>query len=139
MARAYSDDLRERVAAASLSHTCRETAELFAVSVSSVVKWAQRLRASGSAAAKPMGGARRQHLQAERDWLLRRIEEKPDITLHEVLAELAARGIKTSYGAVWRFYDRNGISFKKNRARQRAGSARRRPTARPLEDVSRPY
>ena len=138
MARAYSDDLRERVAAASLERTCRETAELFAVSVSSVVKWAQRLRASASAAAKPMGGARRQHLQAERDWLLRRIEEKPDITLHEVLAELAARGVKTSYGAVWRLYDRNGISFKKNRARQRAGSTRRRPTARPLEDVSGP-
>jgi transposase len=77
---------------------------------------------------------RREHREragggAERDWLLQRIGERPDITLHELVAELAARGVKTSYGAVWRFYDRHGISFKKNRARQRAGSTRRRPAA----------
>jgi transposase len=57
MGRAYSDDLRERVAVAVLSsRSCREMAALFSVSVASAVKWSQRLRQTGSAAAKPQGG-----------------------------------------------------------------------------------
>ena len=55
MARAYSLDLRERVVAAVLRGlSCR--AVRFDVSVASVVKWAQRARATGSPAARPMGG-----------------------------------------------------------------------------------
>ena len=55
MARAYSLDLRKRVVAAVASgQTCRAVAERFGVSVASVVKWSQRFRATGSAAAKPI-------------------------------------------------------------------------------------
>jgi transposase len=39
------------------------------------------------------------------------------------MAELAERGTKTSYGAVRAYLHRHGQSFKKNSARQRAGSA----------------
>src|SRR3977135_2648836 len=42
------------------------------------------------------------------------------------------------YGAVWRFFPHEGITFKKKRARQRTGSRRHRPAAGPLEDVSGP-
>ena len=57
MARPYSQDLRDRVVRSVASgRTCRATAALFAVSVASVVKSSQRWRASGSAAAKQMGG-----------------------------------------------------------------------------------
>ena len=50
MARAYSDDLRERVAAAVLSgRSGREVAATFGVSVASALKWSQRLRETGSA------------------------------------------------------------------------------------------
>ena len=59
MPRAYSLDLRERVVGLVASgEPCRAVAELFDVSVASVVKWSQRARATGSAAAKPMGGKR---------------------------------------------------------------------------------
>jgi transposase len=51
MARVYSLDLRERVLAAVLSGQ--------SFRVASVVKWSQRFRATGSAAAKPMGGRAR--------------------------------------------------------------------------------
>jgi transposase len=130
MARAYSNDLRERVAASARDgRTCRETAALFGVSVASVVKWTQRLRATGSAAAKPMGGPRPRRLAAQREWLLRRIAQQPDVTLRGLIVELADQGIQTSYGAVWGFFEAEGISFKKNRARQRAGSPRRRAQA----------
>src|SRR5271167_4563638 len=125
MARPYSRDLRDRVVAAVANgRTCRATSVLFGVSVASVVKWSQRWRATGSAAAKPMGGRRPLQLNGEREWLLARIAEKPDLTLRAVVAELAERGTPASYGAVWRFFKHEGITFKKNSARQRAGSRR---------------
>src|ERR1700750_645391 len=114
MARPYSQDLRDRVIGSVASgRTCRATAALFGVSVASVVKWSQRWRASGSAAAKPMGGCKQLLLKSEREWLLTRIAEKPDLTLRAVVAELAERGTPASYGAVWRFFKREGISLKK--------------------------
>jgi transposase len=45
--------------------------------------------------------------------LLTRLAEQPDVTLRALLAELAARGIKVSYYAVWHFFEHEGISFKK--------------------------
>jgi len=138
MARAYSRDLRERVVAAvTAGQSCRAVATTFKVSVSSVVKWSQRFRATGSLAARPMGGNRPYVLASERDWLLARLAEQPDVTLRALLAELADRGIRVSYYAVWHFFEHEGISFKKKPARQRAGSSRRGKTPRAMEKVSR--
>ena len=125
MARAYSLDLRERVVAAvAAGESCRAVAATFKVSVASVVKWSQRYRATGSAAAHKVGGRRPYALQGEREWLLARLAEKPDLTLRAIGAELAARGIKVSHFAVWHFFVHEGITFKKKPARQRARSAR---------------
>ena len=77
-------------------------------------------------------------LEGERDWLLARVAEKPDLTLRAIVAELAGCGTPTSYGAVWRFYKRAGITFKKKPARQRAGSRRHRPPPRSLETAPGP-
>ena len=119
MARPYSQDLRDRVVGSvARGRTCRATAALFGVSVASVVKWSQRWRATGSAAAKPMGGRRPLQLEGAREWLLARIAEKPDLTLRAVMAELSERGTPASYGAVWRFFKHEGVSFKKKPARQ---------------------
>lgn len=138
MGRAYSLDLRERVVAAvAAGESCRSVAATFKVSVASVVKWSQRFRRTGSAAARPMGGNRPYVLACERDWLLKRLAEQPDITLRALLAELAERGITVSYYAVWHFFEHEGISFKKKPARQRAGSSRRRQAAGTVEKVSR--
>ena len=57
-----------------------------------------------------MGGWKQLLLKSEREWLLARIAEKPDLTLRAVAAELAERGTPASYGAVWRFFKREGIS-----------------------------
>jgi transposase len=139
MARAYSLDLRERVVAAvAAGESCRKVAATFKVSVASVVKWSQRFRATGSPAARPMGGHRPYALAGERVWLLRRLSEQPDVTLRRLLADLAERGIVVSYYAVWHFFEHEGISFKKKPARQRAGSSRRRQAAGTVEALSRP-
>jgi transposase len=121
MARPYSKDLRDRVASFVVSGgTCREAAARFGVGVATAVRWSQRLRTSGSAAAKPMGGVRRAVLAGE-------------LTLRAIRAELAERGVKVSYDAVWRFYLREGFTFKKKPVRHRAGPSGRGPQAGPLE------
>lgn len=126
MARAYSNDLRERVAAAAAKRPCREVAGLFGVSVASVVKWSQRLRATGTAAAKYQGGKRGRALVPHRDWLLERIAV-PGMTVRALAVELGERGIVASPVSIWRVLKEAGFSFKKNAVRKRAGSARRRP------------
>jgi transposase len=124
MARPYSLDLRERVVAAVRSgQSCRSVAATFGVNVASVVKWSQRFRTTGSAAAKPMGGRRAWVLEEERAWLLGRVREEPEITLRSLAGELAERGIVVSHVSVWNILRRERQSFKKNRVRQRAGSA----------------
>jgi transposase len=85
-----------------------------------------------------MGGWRPLLLKSEREWLLARIAEKPDLTLRAMMAELAERGTPASYGAVWRFFAREGVTFKKKPARQRARSARGRAAAPTMEEVSGP-
>jgi transposase len=136
MTRPYSNDLRERAVALVESGRSRhQVAKLFGVGVSSVIRWCQRQRASGSCAAKPMGGRRRVVLLGERDWLLARLSVAPDLTVRGLQRELRERGLKVSYGAVWAFLAAEGLTFKKNPARRRAGAARRRSQARPLETL----
>jgi transposase len=93
------------------------------VGIATVIDWVAVWRASGRLAAKPMGGDHGSRLKGERAWLLARIAAVPDLTLEEIRAELAARGLHVGYGTVWRFFAAEGISFKKNRARQRARAA----------------
>ena len=76
-----------------------------------------------------MGGWRPLRLKGERAWLLVRIAEKPDLTLRAMVAEIAERGTPASYGAVWRFFKRERITFKKSlhaSEQDRADIARRR-------------
>jgi transposase len=107
-------------------------------SVASVVKWSQRFRTTGSAAAYKVGGRRPYALQGERDWLLAWLAAKPDITLRAVTAQLAERGIQVSCFEVWHFFAHEGISFKKKPARQRAGSTGRGQAAGGMEALPGP-
>jgi transposase len=118
--------------------SCRAVAAAFKVSVASVVKWSQRFRATGSAAAKRMGGTQPRSLAGERDWLLARLAAAPDLTLRALVMELGKRGVVTSYGSVWRIVHDADVSFKKNSVRHRAGSSRRGAKAGTLEGLSRP-
>jgi transposase len=123
MSRPYSLDLRERVVASvAEGQSRRAIAVVFRLGAATVVRWCQRVRETGSAAAKPMGGKRPCLLAGECEWLLGRLAEKPDLTLHALLGELRQRGVVVSCDTLWRFLRRQGISFKKNRARRRAGS-----------------
>jgi transposase len=134
MARAYSSDLRDRVVAAVMAGaSVRSAAERYGVSVASAVKWSQRYRETGSAAAKPRGGKKPYVLVGQRKWLLARIAEAPDLTLRAVMAELAVRGVVASYHAVWDFFAHEGVTFKKKPARRRAEPAGRGAEAGAVE------
>jgi len=140
MGRPYSLDLRDRVVGSvEGGRSCRETARLFGVSVASVVKWSQRKRRTGSAAAKPMGRRDRPLiLLPEREWLLARMAGVPDLTLCGLQAELAARGVRVSLKAIWNFFQAEQLTFKKKPARRRAGSTGRCSPSGPVEEVSGP-
>jgi putative transposase len=119
MAKPYSDDLRARVAAAiSAGETSRAIADRFEIAPSTVVKWSQRLRETGSVAPAKFGGHRKSALDAHRDFILSQIDEVPHLTLHRLKDLLAERGISVSHDTVWRFLRRAGLSFKKNTIRQ---------------------
>lgn len=123
MPKAYSGDLRERVVeAVSAGASRREAARRFSVSVSSAIRWTERQRETGSVAASPVGGSS-SPLDQHAGLLLGMIAAEPDLILDEVRQRLADQGIACGRTAVWRFFDRHGISFKKNSARQRARSS----------------
>jgi transposase len=118
MVRPLSNDLRERVvSAAAAGESCRTVAARFGVAVSSVVKWSQRRRATGSIAPGKMGGHRKRALEPHRAFIVERIAQTPHLTLHGLKGELAARGVKVSHNAVWLFLRREGLTFKKNAVR----------------------
>lgn len=115
MTRPLSNDLRERVIAAVMDgESCRAVASQFGVAVSSVVKWSQRYRATGSVAPGKMGGHRKRVLEPHRAFIMDRIRRTPHLTLHGLKDELAARGVRVSHNAVWLFLRREGLRFKKN-------------------------
>lgn len=133
MSVAYSQDLRIRlVRYVEGGASRRAAAKVFGVSPSIAVKWMQRWRLKRSVAPSPVRGHRRAALEDHADWLLGLVKEKSDITLAEISAKLARRGIRVSLSTIWSFYDRHDFSFKKKRLRIRTGPARRGRRARGL-------
>jgi transposase len=114
MARAYSLDLRERVVAAVASgQSCRTVAATFGVSASTVVKWSQRRRETGSVAARHRGGSKPRALKDVEDWLLERVAAEPHVTTRALAAELAEQGRRVSHVTVWNRLRRERLTHKK--------------------------
>ncbi|MBN9149696.1 MULTISPECIES: IS630 family transposase [Nitrobacteraceae] len=114
MVRPLSIDLRQRaVAAVSKGESCRAAAARFGVAVSSVVKWSQRYRATGSVRPGKMGGHCKSVLEPHGGFIKERIRQTSQLTLHALKEELAGRGVRVSHNAVWLFMRREGLRFKK--------------------------
>ena len=78
-------------------------------------QWMQRRHETGSIAPKPSGGSL-SPLEAHADFLLALIADHPDLSLVEIVAAMRKRRIPGSRSAVWRFFERHYISFKKKPA-----------------------
>ena len=115
MGKPLSVDLRERVVAAvdgGLSR--RETAERFGVSISSAIRWPSLRRRTGEVRPKRQGGDKRSaRIEAHGPLILSLVEARRDITLVELQAALAERGIGVAVSTLWRFFDRHRITLKK--------------------------
>ena len=138
MAKPYSMDLRERaMERVAAGESARTVAAILKVSVSSVIKWTQRQRRTGSVAPGKMGGHRRYLILGEhRDWLIERVAKDPNVTLRGLAEELSQRGLAADHATVGRFLHREGQSFKKNRVPRRAAAAEGGALSRPLEGPS---
>ena len=115
MTRALSVDLRKRViGAVKEGASCRRAAARFGVSASSAIRWHALSRTAGDAAPKRQGGDRRSgRIEAHAAVILGVLERKSDITLADLRAELAGRGVGVSIAGLWRFFKRRRITLKK--------------------------
>jgi transposase len=126
MGKSYSFDLRERVIGfVGAGGSRRQAASHFDVSPSFAVKlWRRREKTGSLEPAKqgrPSGGGK---LASCRDFLIARVEKRPDITMPELAALLEAeRGVKASPASLSRLLCRAGFTYKKNAS---GGGARTR-------------
>ena len=127
MSKALSLDLRNRVLSAVAGGISgRQAALRFNVSAASVSRWRALERRQGDARPGPLGGDRRsKRIESHAEVILALLDETKDITLEELRAALAERGL-VGYGTLWRFFHRRGITLKK-RLRMRA--SRNAPTS----------
>ena len=115
MARAYSQDLRDRVIDAGRS--ARAAAERFGIGIATAIVWVRRAR-EGERRARKQGQPRRSKLDPHRDYLLGLIAAEPDLTIAELRDRLRSEaGVSASVGTIWTFLDRAGLTFKKTAMR----------------------
>lgn len=119
MTRPLSMDIRERaMRRLDAGEAVRVVAGALSIAPSSVVKWSARRRETGSAAPGKIGGHVPRKITGEQaSWLRTRMADGA-FTLRGLVAELAERGLKVDYRTIWAFAHAEGLSFKKNRARQ---------------------
>ena len=140
MSKPYSVDLRSRVVSAVEEGRMsrRKAASHFGVSARVAIEWVRRFRETGSVAPSKIGGYKPRKISGPyRDWLIARCG-KQDFTLRGLVEELAGHGLRVDYRSVWEFVHAEGLSYKKNRRRQRAGSPRRRAKASAVAEISGP-
>lgn len=126
MTRPLSMDIRSRlVRAVSDGMTRRSAAKRFGVAASTAIKWLDQWERTGSVEPRPQGGDHRSHhIEAYAEEILALIAEQRDITLLEIVEHLEREHrLTVAQSTVWRLLDRHGMTFKKNRARQRAAAS----------------
>ena len=119
-------ELRQRVVDfVEEGHTHRAAAAQFRVSIKFVNDMVILRRETGSLEAKPQGnGGGQGKLAGVVGWIARRITEKRDLTLDELVAELReGPGVEVHRVSVWRCLRRLDLTHKKRPARRRAEAA----------------
>lgn len=126
MGKPHPFELRQRVVDfVEEGHSHRCAAAHFRVSIKFVNDMVKLKRETGSLAPKRQGhGGRHGKLSPVRGWIERRIGEKPDLTIDELVAELKTHhGIAVHRVSVWRRLRSLGLTHKKRPARRRAEAA----------------
>ena len=100
-------DLRKRiVAAVAGGMSRRKAAERFGVSPASAVLYCALDAKQGDARPRPQGGDRHSHkIEAHADFILDAVARKSDVTLVELRALLAQKGVSVAVSTLWRFFN----------------------------------
>src|SRR5271165_7251832 len=116
MARAYSQDLRDRVIEAGLKGpSLRQAARRFGVASSTAIGWVKRLRVEGDRGARQQGRPRGSKLDPYWDFLLSRLADEPDMTIQKMQELLRKeRGEQASASTIWTFLERANQIKKKS-------------------------
>jgi transposase len=130
----YSQDLRDRVLRAlGRGESPTAIARRYEVSRVYVYDVRERQRETGCCTSFQIGGHRRSRLADMEPVLRGWISAEPGLTLAEMQQRLAQQGVSIKVGALWHQLDRWNLTFKKNSARQRAGTRGRSASAPPLD------
>ncbi len=115
MARALSDDLRMRVLKVSSEGlSARQSAARFGVGISTAIRWIARARL-GETTARVQGRRRTSRLDVHEAFIVGLIEERKDITLHEMMARLSdERSVVIGHSALSAWLRSYGWTFKKS-------------------------
>src|ERR1700741_5681636 len=115
MGQPLSMDLRSRLLAAiDAGMSCRAAAARFGVAPSTAIRWQAQRRTTGDFAPKPQGGdTRSRRIEEHQEGVLALWEARKDITLDELLVELAGAGPVGGNSTLHRFFVRHGITHKK--------------------------
>jgi transposase len=129
MARAYSQDLRDRVIDASFSGTsARRAADRFGIGLATAIRWVRQARETGDRTPGRQGQPRRSKLDPYRDYILRLVETTPDMTISETLEKLDTSK-NLGGGSRWpsplrTFRNRTGNKPESSRPNKHAGSVK---------------
>ena len=115
VARAYSQDLRDRVIDAGLTGpSLRQAASRFGVAANTAIGWVKRLCAEGERGGRRQGRPRGSKLDAHREFLLERLKGEPDLTIEKMQELLCEkRGVRASLTTIWTLLNRADQTFKK--------------------------
>ena len=124
--RAYSQDLRSRVLAASeRGLSARAVAASFDVSVSYVLRARQRRERTGTMTALKAQQVRVRRLAAHGDALRAKVASQTDLTLAELRSWLhTERAVSIGMTMIWRELRRLGLTLKKSRNTRPSRTAR---------------
>jgi len=125
MPSALSLDLRKRVIdAVEAGMSQREAARRFAIGKSTVAEWRRLQRERGHLRPGKPGRPPPSPVEGERGFLLGLLADDPNLSIAELRAALAGRGVAVSWTAVQKFLKRHGV--KRWRGRRPLKPRRRR-------------
>ncbi|WP_438382506.1 hypothetical protein [Asaia sp. BMEF1] len=101
-------------------------ARRFGISIASAIRWVRLFERSGSRTDRGTGGHQPSSVRRHRERLLALVEKEFSLTLRAMCERLQKeRGVKADRSILSRFFRAEGITIKKNRARQQAKPAGR--------------
>jgi len=125
---AYSQDLRERAVASVERGECTvsEAAERYEVSTAALERWLRRKRLTGSCGASAHAGGIPRTLAQTSETIRARVQRQPDVTLHELCAQVERdHGITSSPSMMCREVAHLDLRRKKSRSTPVSATPRR--------------